>query len=130
METSSATIATSEVEAGLTHLLIIGSMKCGTSTLFDILATHPKVLPSFTKEPEYFTGGPPKGAKRVEQYSDLWRNEDTYQYDAALAVLDGHHAWLENGIMPMEQQYERLRATRPQPEAPERAVEEPEMAAK
>jgi alkylation response protein AidB-like acyl-CoA dehydrogenase len=35
-------------------------------------------------------------------FHDLWFNEDAYQYNAAMAVLDGHHTWLEEGIITQE----------------------------
>ena len=33
---------------------IIGAMKAGTTSLFEILSQHPQVCPSKTKEPDYF----------------------------------------------------------------------------
>jgi hypothetical protein len=35
--------------------LIVGAMKCGTTSLFNYLATHPEVAPCRTKEPNYFS---------------------------------------------------------------------------
>jgi hypothetical protein len=35
-------------------IMIIGQMKCGTSTLYDYLVTHPKILPSARKEIKYY----------------------------------------------------------------------------
>jgi hypothetical protein len=35
--------------------LIIGAMKCGTTSLFSYLATHPEVAPCRTKEPNFFS---------------------------------------------------------------------------
>ena len=35
-------------------------------------------------------------------FRDLWSNEDAYQYNAAMAVLEGHHTWLEEGIITQE----------------------------
>jgi hypothetical protein len=37
--------------------LIVGAMKCGTTSLFNHLAGHPEVAPCRTKEPNYFSGG-------------------------------------------------------------------------
>ncbi|MEO0377749.1 MAG: hypothetical protein AAF329_24750 [Cyanobacteria bacterium P01_A01_bin.17] len=34
--------------------LIIGAMKCGTTSLFHYLAEHPQVSPSRNKEPFFF----------------------------------------------------------------------------
>lgn len=36
------------------HLIIVGAPKCGTTTLFGHLATHPAVAPSRVKEPGFF----------------------------------------------------------------------------
>lgn len=36
--------------------LIIGAMKCGTTSLFNYLAGHPEIAPSEPKEPNYFCG--------------------------------------------------------------------------
>lgn len=36
------------------YVIIIGAMKSGTTTLFDILAKHPKIAPAFPKEPGFF----------------------------------------------------------------------------
>ncbi|MEO1014005.1 MAG: sulfotransferase [Pseudomonadota bacterium] len=36
------------------HLLIIGAMKCGTTTLFNLLRQHPAIAPSDPKEPGFF----------------------------------------------------------------------------
>ena len=35
--------------------MIIGSQKCGTSTLFDILNGHPKLIGCSEKEPDFFS---------------------------------------------------------------------------
>ena len=36
------------------YILIIGAMKCGTTTLFDLLAQHPQIAPCKPKEPGFF----------------------------------------------------------------------------
>jgi hypothetical protein len=37
-------------------------------------------------------------------FSDLWRNDDVRKYKTALRVLAGDHAWLEEGILGLEEQ--------------------------
>lgn len=37
------------------YVLIIGSMKCGTSSLYSNIVRHPEICPCVKKEPEYFT---------------------------------------------------------------------------
>ena len=48
--------------------LIIGAMKCGTTSLFDLLAQHPQVCPCRTKEPDHFT----QPGRQLAAYLDLW----------------------------------------------------------
>ncbi|MCH6257177.1 sulfotransferase domain-containing protein [Puniceicoccaceae bacterium K14] len=38
------------------HLMIIGAMKCGTTSLYHYLESHPEICGAKTKEPEYFSG--------------------------------------------------------------------------
>jgi hypothetical protein len=52
-------------------LLIIGAMKCGTTSLFDHLAQHPAICASAVKEPEYFSGFQPS-APVPPSYEALW----------------------------------------------------------
>lgn len=39
----------------LKHIILIGSMKCGTTTLYDHLIKHPEIAKGISKEPEYFS---------------------------------------------------------------------------
>lgn len=52
-------------------LLIIGAMKCGTTTLFDYLSQHPQIAPSRRKEPNFFTDNWDKG---WEWYISRWES--------------------------------------------------------
>ena len=47
-----------------------------------------------------------RGARRNvgNLFSDLWRNDDVRKYKTALRVLAGDHAWLEEGILGLEEQ--------------------------
>lgn len=36
------------------YVLIIGAMKSGTTTLFDLLSAHPAIAPCSLKEPGFF----------------------------------------------------------------------------
>ncbi len=51
--------------------VIIGAMKAATTTLFDVLATHPAVAPSTPKEPKYFAQDP-IFEKGPGWYRDCW----------------------------------------------------------
>ena len=37
------------------YAIIIGAMKCGTSSLYTYLSQHPQICPSIAKEPEFFS---------------------------------------------------------------------------
>ncbi|SFR48976.1 Sulfotransferase domain-containing protein [Marinobacter daqiaonensis] len=53
------------------YLMIIGAMKCGTSSLYDYLQGHPQICPAITKEPEYFSSNQRHGLS-LSDYSQLW----------------------------------------------------------
>lgn len=53
------------------YLMIIGAMKCGTSSLYDYLSGHPQLCPALTKEPEYFSSHQRHGVA-VSDYHRLW----------------------------------------------------------
>jgi hypothetical protein len=42
-------------------------------------------------------------------FEDLWSNDDVAKYRAALDVLGGRHAWLERGILGLENAMDRER---------------------
>jgi hypothetical protein len=66
------------------HIMIIGSMKSGTSSLYDYLCSHPKICAGSIKEPEYFSENQKHG-EDVEHYRDLFSFDcSTYKY-----TLDG-----------------------------------------
>ncbi len=51
--------------------LIIGGMKCGTTSLFSYLAQHPQISACSEKEPRFFTNDK-KWAKGFDWYQNLW----------------------------------------------------------
>jgi hypothetical protein len=51
--------------------MIIGAMKCGTSSLFSYLKCHPEICPAKTKEPEFFSESQGHGMV-LGNYEDLW----------------------------------------------------------
>lgn len=70
------------------YSIIIGSMKCGTTTLYNYLKGHPEICPSITKEPAFFAKNHPH-AIQVDNYSDLWPyNESVHKY--ALEASTGY----------------------------------------
>jgi hypothetical protein len=52
--------------------------------------------------------------KVAKLFRDLWANDDVRKYKVALKVLEGKHAWLEKGILTLEQ---RAAANRPPAES-------------
>ena len=68
------------------HAMILGAMKCGTSTLHRHLADHDNICCNFmesvpnSKEPDYF-GVNPYG---FSSYEEIWKIRDGHQY-----ILDG-----------------------------------------
>lgn len=55
--------------------LLIGAMKCGTSTLFEYLASHPQIAASREKEPNFF-GDTEHYARGMQWYRQLWDWDD------------------------------------------------------
>lgn len=61
-------------------VLIIGSMKSGTTTLFDLLAEHPEIAPCEPKEPGFFAFEE-QWAKGFESYEKLFEfDPDRHKY--------------------------------------------------
>ena len=65
------------------HLIIIGAMKAGTTSLFEALAPHPNLIRARLKEPHYFTGNRWRGP---EGYDALF---PTPPEDRPVLTLDG-----------------------------------------
>lgn len=64
------------------YILIIGAMKSGTTTLFDLLANHPAIAPCSPKEPGFFA------------FEDRWAEgfewyESLFDFDGHTYALDG-----------------------------------------
>jgi hypothetical protein len=52
-------------------LLIVGAMKCGTTSLYNYLVQHPEIAPCHTKEVNFF-GNSSRFAKGFDFYQSLW----------------------------------------------------------
>lgn len=52
-------------------MMIVGAMKSGTSTLFEMVSQHPAICPSYVKEPEFFSNHQSHGVD-VEDYESLF----------------------------------------------------------
>ena len=57
------------------NFMIIGAQKCGTSTLFDILADHPSVVACAQKEPLFFSDSK-DWKKELQNYEKLFDSEN------------------------------------------------------
>jgi glycosyltransferase involved in cell wall biosynthesis len=69
-------------------LMIIGAMKCGTTSLFEYLKSHPAICPSIVKEPEFFST---KQLHKlpVENYEELW-SFDKAKHSYAMEASTGY----------------------------------------
>lgn len=57
---------------------IVGSQKCGTSTLFDTLVTHPDIVGSQPKEPQFFSRSP-DWQKELDSYARIFDRANSRQ---------------------------------------------------
>ncbi len=63
------------------YLIIIGSMKSGTTSLFNYLERHPAICGSHIKEPCYFSQRPHRGERvDLNEYGKLWPDYDPGQH--------------------------------------------------
>lgn len=78
------------------YLLIIGAMKCATTSLFAYLAEHPEIAPSVVKEPEYFSRH--QGHRHpVGRYEALWPDFDAARHRFAMEGSTGYTKFFERG---------------------------------
>jgi hypothetical protein len=62
------------------YAMIIGAMKCGTTSLYLYLQDHPQICPAFKKEPEFFSENQSHKVD-VEHYNDLFSFDiSTHKY--------------------------------------------------
>lgn len=67
-------------------LIIIGAAKCGTTSLFKYLGSHPRIDPCTTKEPNYFASEDNFSAG-FEEYQSLWNwGSDDLQWAVEASV--------------------------------------------
>jgi hypothetical protein len=67
--------------------LIIGAMKCGTTSLFSYLAQHPQISACSEKEPRFFSNNH-RWAKGFDWYQNLWHWKPTVHKIALEASVD------------------------------------------
>jgi hypothetical protein len=69
------------------NFFIIGAPKCGTTSLFDYLAEHPRIVMSSRKEPNYFAGlGRHYDVQTLDEYLNLFSKAKATQ---PLAIGEG-----------------------------------------
>lgn len=86
------------------NFFIVGAIKCGTTSLYEILKSHPQVFFAELKEPNYFLTVPPTDEQakgrfrehctgRPEAYLDLYRHSGAYP---AIGDASAAYLWDEN----------------------------------
>ncbi|MEA2601403.1 MAG: hypothetical protein QOF89_2395 [Acidobacteriota bacterium] len=62
-----------------------------------------------------------RGSRRkiVRLFHELWANDDVRKYKVALRVLDGKHAWLEEGALGLQARAEALKPRAVEPSEPD-----------
>lgn len=81
------------------YVIIIGAMKCGTSSLYTYLAEHSEICSCITKEPEFFSRCQAHRYDRVAKYEDLW-NFDLTRHRFALEASTGYTKYPEEIDIP------------------------------
>ena len=61
------------------NLFVIGAMKCGTTTMHNLLAEHPQIFMSAVKEPGFFAH-PHPSARDTDDYRSLFENWNDQVY--------------------------------------------------
>ena len=68
----------------IVNIMIIGAMKCGTTSLFDYLSRHPEICPAIVKEPEFFSEKMGYEKYKSGKYADLFVINKVHRF-----TLDG-----------------------------------------
>jgi hypothetical protein len=76
--------AASAASTNADRFFVIGAMKAGTSSLYDLLAAHPEIYASPTKEPRYFLKAAPS-AREQQEYAALFvgRTSERWMFEAS-----------------------------------------------
>lgn len=83
------------------YAIIIGAMKCGTSSLFNYLASNPAICPCITKEPEFFSQHQRHRRQGVVAYEELWNfDPDVHRY--ALEASTGYTKYPQERNIPQK----------------------------
>lgn len=71
------------------YVLIIGAMKCGTTSLFSYLSTHPQICAAEVKEPEFFSEHQ-RHKIHFRSYGDLWPDFNGSVHRYAMEASTGY----------------------------------------
>ncbi|MEN6420452.1 MAG: sulfotransferase domain-containing protein [Smithella sp.] len=71
------------------YVIIIGAMKCGTTSLFSYLSVHPLICPAVVKEAEFFSEHQDHKVS-LNSYGDLWKNYDGAVHQYVLEASTGY----------------------------------------
>lgn len=71
--------------------LIIGAMKCGTTSLFEHLSEHPRICASARKEPMYFSRD--AWERGADRYRSLWPDFDAAVHEVAIEASTEYTKW-------------------------------------
>lgn len=86
-------------------LIIIGAMKSGTTTLYDLLCEHPEICACASKEPEFFSENQAHSQAGPARYEELW-DYDSARHRFALEASTGYTKRPEEqGVASRMQQY-------------------------
>lgn len=72
-------------------LIILGAMKCGTTSLFNYLSEHPEIRPCPSKEPDFFSKDG-EWEKGIDYYDALWKNQlnNHYKLESSVSYSKRH----------------------------------------
>jgi len=77
---------------------LIGAMKSGTTTLMNVIESHPEVCPTTNKEPEFFSKGISEGEAYaggdIESYLKLWSAWDPKTHKIAIDASTNYSKFL------------------------------------
>lgn len=82
-ERSGSSHETSALQLPKDFVLIVGAMKSGTTSLFELLAQHPEIAACKEKEPHFFASSDSGDESAWKKYLQLWRWDEN-QHTVAL----------------------------------------------
>lgn len=87
------------------YVIIMGAMRCGTTSLYEYLAQHPAICPCRVKEPEFFSQNQEHKLKNISRYEDLWEF-DKSKHIYALEASTGYTKYpVEKGVAKRMTEY-------------------------